>query len=193
MVNWVKEIFNQSSGFQSPLALLSSTPYPPRHIHILTHACVRTHTQPTLSLIPGSADSPSLCSSAYLSACFCTLSWTGYVWVHLAHSVFLSPFVFHLHIFVAFFHPCFLIPLKENPLIVFLMELRYQGVPHVFSLPLSARRKKTSTQNDGEHKGCVGLDKLMLPKIQSQKWNSDFWHRLFLKCNSTNSPSIQIY
>ena len=27
-------------------------------------------------------------------------------------------------------------------------------------------REKTSTQNDGEHKGCVGLDKLMLPKIQ---------------------------
>ena len=46
------------------------------------------------------------------------------------------------------------------------MGLRYRGVPHVFNLPLSDVREKTSTQNDGEHKECVGLDKLMLPKIQ---------------------------
>ena len=57
-VNWVKEIFNQSSGFQSPLALHSSTPYPPRHMHmhILTHT--RMHAHAHRAHTSGSADSP---------------------------------------------------------------------------------------------------------------------------------------
>lgn len=43
------------------------------------------------------------------------------------------------------------------------MGLRYQG-SLMCSVCTLSQKKKTSTQNDGEHKGCIGLDKLMLPK-----------------------------
>ena len=149
------------------------------HMHILTHT--RTHARTHSPHFPWSLVVlilQSFCSSACLSACFCTLPWTGYVWVHLAHWVFLSPSVFHLQVFVAFFLPWFLIPLKENPLIIFLMGLRYQEPPHMFNLPLSAGRVNINTKRWRTQRTCrsrqAGAAKDSEPKVEVRFLTSSF-------------------